>query len=83
MEAKLTELEKAVNRAVRRLAELQKPSSEAPTSRKRKDSSPDTTATLSQSLSDLSAENRRLRQERKDLRKRVRAIIKTIDQVKW
>ena len=82
MEAKLTELEKAVRRTIRHLAELEKRGAKEAASARRKEPSP-STAALSQTLAELSSENRRLRDERKDLRKRVRAIIKRIDKVKW
>jgi len=83
MEVKLTELEKAVGRTVRHLAELQKRAQGESPARKRKESPSASTAALSQSLTELSRENRRLRDERKDLRKRVRTIIKAIDKMKW
>ena len=83
MEAKLTELERAVSRTVRQFAELRKRARTEPSAPGRKEASSTSAAALSQSLSDLSRENRRLRDERKDLRKRVRAIIKEIDKVKW
>jgi len=83
MQAKLTDLEKAVSRTVRHLAEVQKQARKEPSTPRGKEASSPSTAALSQSLSDLSLENRRLRDERKDLRKRVRTIIKEIDKVKW
>ena len=83
MQAKLTELEKAVSRTVRHLAELKKRAGKETSAPTRKETSSPSAAALSQSLADLSLENRRLRDERKALRKRVRATIKEIDKVKW
>ena len=83
MEAKLTELEKAVSRTVRQFAELRKRARTEPSAPAVKEVSPPSTAALSESLAELSRENRRLRSERKDLRKRVKSIIREIDKVKW
>ena len=83
MEAKLTELEKAVSRTVRQFAELRKRTRGEPSTPVKKEGSAPSAAALSESLAELSRENRRLRDERKDLRKRVRSIIKEIDKVKW
>lgn len=83
MEAKLTELEKAVNRTVRQFAELRKRARTEPSAPGKRAESAPSAAALSESLAELSRENRRLRDERKDLRKRVRSIIKEIDKVKW
>jgi FtsZ-binding cell division protein ZapB len=82
MDGRLEELEKAVSRTVRYINKLQKdqgtPETPAPSSavegRSQKPSSG--------SLDNLALENRRLKEERKEARKRLRSIIKQLDKLK-
>jgi len=82
MDGKIEELEKAVSRTVRYISRLRKEREKAlspPLSPAGSVSRPPS----SDSTKKLSLENQQLREERKELRKRVRAIIKEIDKVKW
>ena len=82
MDGKIEELEKAVSRTVRYISRLRKEREKAlsaPLSPAGSASRPPS----SDSTKKLSLENQQLREERKELRKRVRAIIKEIDKVKW
>jgi FtsZ-binding cell division protein ZapB len=82
MDGRLEELEKAVSRTVRYINKLQKdrgtreaaapsPAVESPSQKP-----------ASGSLDKLSLENRRLKEERKEARKRLRSIIRQLDKLK-
>ena len=81
MNSKLAELEKVVSQAVRRISSLKKENTALKSVvEKRGINGADPSRGR---LRELEDENRRLLQERKDLRKRVRTIIRSIDKVKW
>ena len=75
MKSPLEELEIAVSRAIDHISELKSKSAAT----KPPLPSPGT----EEALKELSEENRRLREERKSIRKRVRAIINEIDKAGW
>jgi FtsZ-binding cell division protein ZapB len=83
MEADLDKLEKAVSRTVRHLSELQKSAAAGRPAGKRREPVSTQSPSQKKALDELSGENRKLRDERKDLRRRVRALIRDIDKVKW
>lgn len=83
MDAELDKLEKAVSRTVRHLAELKKSTAAGGSAGRRKESAAARSASRNKAMEELSRENRRLLDERKDLRKRVRALVRDIDRVKW
>jgi FtsZ-binding cell division protein ZapB len=83
MDADLDKLEKAVSRTVRYLAELKKSPAAGGPAGKRKEAAVIQSLSQKKAMEDLSRENRRLQEERKDLRRRVRALIRDIDRVKW
>ncbi len=70
MSVKLGELEKAVSQAIEQISSLRKAKPSAPSGK-------------DENLKKLEEENRRLRAERQEFRKRVRRVIRSIDKVQW
>ena len=81
MNGKLSELEKVVSQVVKRISMLKKENAALRTVAEKRGG--DGTAVTESRVRELEEENRRLLSERKDLRKRVRTIIRDIDKVKW
>ena len=81
MNVKLDELEKAVSQVVKRISSLKKENAALRAVAEKRTG--DGTSAAENRVRELEDENRRLLSERKDLRKRVRSIIRNIDKVKW
>ncbi len=81
MDGKIEELEKAVSQTARYISRLRREREKALAGGT--PPSPAGRQVPSDSSKKLTRENQRLREERKEIRKRVRAIIKEIDKVKW
>jgi len=83
MDEKLAQLEKVVSQVARRISLLQKENNTLKELVESRGEAVSASSSDTGRLSALSEENRRLLQERKDLRKRVRSIIRHIDKVPW
>ena len=81
MNVKLDELEKAVSQVVKRISSLKKENAALRAVAEKRTG--DGISAAENRVRELEDENRRLLSERKDLRKRVRSIIRNIDKVKW
>lgn len=81
MNGKLADLEKVVSQVVKRISSLKKENAALRSVAEQRERSSASGADVR--LRELENENRRLLSERKDLRKRVRTIIRDIDKVKW
>ncbi len=82
MDGKIEELEKAVSRTVRYISRLRKEREKA-VSTPPSPAGSGSRSPSQDSVKKLTRENQQLREERKELRRRVRTIIKEIDKVKW
>lgn len=80
MDAKFAELEKVVSQVVKRIASLKKENATLKILAENRDGNGNGSSGKFQKLEE---ENKRLLAERKELRKRVRSIIRDIDRVKW
>ena len=74
MDEKLTELEKVISQVLRGISSTKK---------KKKETSPEEMSSADERYRLLAEENLRLKDERKTVRRRIKAIVREIDKVKW
>lgn len=83
MSKKIDDLEKAVSHTIRYISRLKKESS-TPPAKDTQSEDIDTAEPSGESrISKLADENARLLKERKEVRRRIRGVLREIDKVKW